>query len=35
MMLPAKHGAARGETARFPVEGFEHGTISRRSVLFD
>lgn len=26
-------GAARGETARFPVEGFEHGTISRRSVL--
>ena len=28
-------GAARGETARFPVEGFEHGTISRRSVLFD
>jgi 4,5-DOPA dioxygenase extradiol len=28
-------GAARGETARFPVEGFEHGTISRRSVLLD
>jgi 4,5-DOPA dioxygenase extradiol len=28
-------GAARGEAARFPVEGFEHGTISRRSVLFD
>jgi 4,5-DOPA dioxygenase extradiol len=28
-------GAARGEPARFPVEGFEHGTISRRSVLLD
>lgn len=28
-------GAARGERARFPVEGFEHGTISRRSVLLD
>lgn len=28
-------GAARRETARFPVEGFEHGTISRRSVLLD
>jgi 4,5-DOPA dioxygenase extradiol len=28
-------GAARGRTARFPVEGFEHGTISRRSVLLD
>jgi 4,5-DOPA dioxygenase extradiol len=28
-------GAARDERARFPVEGFEHGTISRRSVLFD
>jgi 4,5-DOPA dioxygenase extradiol len=27
-------GAARGP-ARFPVEGFEHGTISRRSVLLD
>jgi 4,5-DOPA dioxygenase extradiol len=28
-------GAARAEVARFPVEGFEHGTISRRSVLLD
>lgn len=28
-------GAARGSTARFPVEGFEHGTISRRCVLLD
>jgi len=28
-------GAARHDAARFPVEGFEHGTISRRSVLFD
>ncbi len=28
-------GAAAGSTARFPVEGFEHGTISRRSVLLD
>jgi 4,5-DOPA dioxygenase extradiol len=28
-------GAARDDAARFPVEGFEHGTISRRSVLFD
>lgn len=27
-------GAARGESARFSVEGFEHGTISRRSVQF-
>lgn len=25
-------GAARDSRARFPVEGFEHGTISRRSV---
>jgi 4,5-DOPA dioxygenase extradiol len=25
-------GAARGDTARFPVDGFEHGTIARRSV---
>jgi 4,5-DOPA dioxygenase extradiol len=25
-------GAARGDAARFPVEGFEHGTIARRSV---
>jgi 4,5-DOPA dioxygenase extradiol len=25
-------GAARGDAARFPTEGFEHGTISRRSV---
>jgi 4,5-DOPA dioxygenase extradiol len=28
-------GAAGDDGARFPVEGFEHGTISRRSVLFD
>jgi 4,5-DOPA dioxygenase extradiol len=28
-------GAARAETARFPVLGFEHGTISRRSVLLN
>jgi len=28
-------GAARGDTARFPVTGFEHGTISRRSVQLD
>jgi 4,5-DOPA dioxygenase extradiol len=28
-------GAAPGESPRFPVEGFEHGTISRRSVEFD
>jgi 4,5-DOPA dioxygenase extradiol len=28
-------GAAKDESARFPVEGFEHGTISRRSVLLD
>lgn len=28
-------GAARGAEARFPVEGFEHGTISRRCVLLD
>jgi len=27
-------GAARGDSARFSVEGFEHGTISRRSVQF-
>lgn len=27
-------GAAQGETAVFSVEGFEHGTISRRSVHF-
>ena len=25
-------GAARGDHARFPVEGFEHGTIARRCV---
>jgi 4,5-DOPA dioxygenase extradiol len=25
-------GAARGDEARFPVEGFEHGTIARRCV---
>jgi 4,5-DOPA dioxygenase extradiol len=28
-------GAARSEVARFPVEGFEHGTIARRSVQLD
>ena len=28
-------GAARGNTARFPVEGFEHGTIARRCVQLD
>ena len=28
-------GAARGEAVRFSVEGFEHGTISRRSVQFE
>ncbi|HEU4356327.1 MAG TPA: class III extradiol ring-cleavage dioxygenase [Actinomycetota bacterium] len=28
-------GAARGDQARFPVEGFEHGTISRRCVVLD
>ncbi len=28
-------GAARGAEAGFTVEGFEHGTISRRSVQFD
>ena len=28
-------GAARGEDARFPLEGFEHGTISRRCIQFD
>ena len=28
-------GAAKGEPARFPVGGFEHGTISRRSVQLD
>ncbi len=28
-------GAARREAARFPVEGFEHGTIARRSVQLD
>jgi len=28
-------GAALGETATFSVEGFEHGTISRRSVHFE
>jgi 4,5-DOPA dioxygenase extradiol len=28
-------GAARGDTARFPVEGFEHGTIARRCVQLD
>jgi 4,5-DOPA dioxygenase extradiol len=28
-------GAARGDGARFPVGGFEHGTISRRSVQLD
>ena len=28
-------GAARGDTARFPVEGFEHATIARRSVQLD
>jgi aromatic ring-opening dioxygenase catalytic subunit (LigB family) len=28
-------GAARGATARFPITGFEHGTISRRSVQLD
>ena len=27
-------GAAKGEKAAFSVEGFEHGTISRRSVHF-
>lgn len=28
-------GASRGEAASFSVEGFEHGTISRRSVHFE
>jgi len=28
-------GAARNEPARFPVEGFEHGTIARRCVQLD
>ncbi len=28
-------GAARGDEARFPVTGFEHGPISRRSITFD
>ncbi len=28
-------GAAQGDTARFPVEGFEHGTIARRCVQLD
>lgn len=28
-------GAAVGDSARFPVTGFEHGTISRRSVQLD
>lgn len=28
-------GAARNDTARFPVEGFEHGTIARRCVQLD
>ncbi len=28
-------GAARADTARFPVEGFEHGTIARRCVQLD
>lgn len=28
-------GAARRDAVRFPVEGFEHGTIARRSVQFD
>jgi 4,5-DOPA dioxygenase extradiol len=28
-------GAARGEEARFPVDGYEMGTIARRSVHFE
>jgi 4,5-DOPA dioxygenase extradiol len=28
-------GAARSDTARFPVEGFEHATIARRCVQLD
>jgi 4,5-DOPA dioxygenase extradiol len=28
-------GAAKGDAARFPVEGFEHGTIARRCVQLD
>lgn len=28
-------GAAVGSEVRFPVEGFEHATISRRSIQFD
>jgi 4,5-DOPA dioxygenase extradiol len=28
-------GAARGDTARFPVQGFEHSTIARRCVQLD
>jgi hypothetical protein len=28
-------GAAGDDAARFPVEGFEHGTIARRCVQLD
>lgn len=28
-------GAARRDEVQFPVVGFEHGTIARRSVQFD